>query len=96
MEPDVARAVHQRIDAVRSFDVSLGRRLVGTRTIQHGCAYRMAIDETAFRGTGDLGLFGAVLAEALSRTAAVNTFAELTVTGLKTGFQTTYAPRARS
>jgi type VI secretion system protein ImpG len=90
------RALHLRLEGLRAFDVTTGRRLVGERATRHGYAYRLTVDEGAFRGLGDMSLFGAALGEALSRSAPVNTFAELSLVGAKTGFHAVYAPRGRA
>ncbi|MGO8992076.1 MAG: type VI secretion system baseplate subunit TssF [Polyangiaceae bacterium] len=94
--PESVRAQHLRLEGLRAFEVTIARRLVAERATRHGYAYRLTVDESAFRGTGDLGLFGAALGEALSRSVPVNTFAELSVLGAKTGFRATYSPRSRA
>ncbi len=90
------RALHLRLDGLRACDITTARRMVGERATRHGYAYRVTVDESAFRGPGDLSLFGAALGEALSRSAPVNTFAELSLVGVKTGFRAVYAPRGRA
>lgn len=90
------RAMHLRVDSLRALDVGIARRAVGPRVTEHGYAYALTVDESAFSGAGDLGLFGAVLSEALARCAPVGTFAELTVLGARTGSRVVHRPRRRA
>jgi hypothetical protein len=94
--PEGNRGLHLRLAGLLSLEVSIARRTVAERATQHGYAYRLTVNESAFQGIGDLSLFGAVLGEALSRSAPVSTFVELTLVGAKTGFRTVYSPRSAS
>jgi type VI secretion system protein ImpG len=85
------QAMHQKLEGLRSLEVAVARRRVGERATQHGYAYNLTVDESAFRGPGDMGLIGAVVGEALGRCAPVSTFAELTLVGARTGSRTVYA-----
>jgi type VI secretion system protein ImpG len=88
-----ARAIYRCIDALRGFEVSVARRLLSGGAVVRGYLYSLRVDESAFRGVGELSLFGAALAEALARTTAVNTFTELVVHGIQTGRETMYRQR---
>lgn len=85
-----AAAMWARVEGIRAFEIGTARRLTADRAVRHGYAYRLTVDESGYQGPGDMGLFGAAIGEALARSAPVNTFAELTVVGLKTGSMARY------
>jgi type VI secretion system protein ImpG len=91
--PELVRAVHARIEGLRSLEVAIAHRSDPRGGIRRGYAYRLGVDEAAFRGPGDLGLFGACLGQALERSLAVNTFVELTVVGTRSGGSATFPSR---
>jgi type VI secretion system protein ImpG len=90
----VLRGAVQRIEALRSLKVGAARREISRRAIRLGYAYRLSVDEAAFRGPGELGLFGASLWEALGRSLPVNTFVDLTIVGTRGTFKATFPRKA--
>jgi type VI protein secretion system component VasA len=89
---EAVRAMHQRIDGIQAVDVEVARRSSPAGGIQRGYGYCLRVDESSFRGVGDLDLMAASVAEALARCAPVNTFVELSVLGAKTGVRLNHAP----
>jgi type VI secretion system protein ImpG len=87
------RAQQLRVASIESVTVGVARRAAGEAT-ERGYAYRIVVNESAFRGPGDLALFGVALGEALSRSSPVNSFAEVTLVGAKQTFSGVY-PRGR-
>jgi type VI protein secretion system component VasA len=94
IDPVLSRALQLRVEGLRELEVTVARRRVDGMTV-HGYAYRLVLDEAAFRGPGDIGLFGAALSEALSRSMPIHTFVELTVVGLRAGARSVHRPRRR-
>jgi type VI secretion system protein ImpG len=89
---EAVRAMHQRIEGIQGVDVEVARRTGPRGGTERGYGYRLRVDESSFRGVGDLDLTAAVIAEALARCAPVNTFVELSVAGTKTGVRLNHAP----
>ena len=87
---DQADTFAAQLAGLSKLDVSLARRETKARAIQTGYRYELAVDESAFVGRGQRGLFGAALAEALARCLPLTMFLELVVVGAKTGEATTY------
>jgi type VI secretion system protein ImpG len=80
------RAQHLQVLSLESLEVTIARRTGADGGVRRGYAYRLVVDESAFRGPGALALFGATVGEALSRSAPVGTFVELSLVGRKGTF----------
>ncbi len=88
------RSQELKIDALESLTASVGRH-IGPEPepdsgVQRGYAYRLVVDEAAFRGSGDLALFGATIAEALSRSLPVGAFVSLSLHGRRGTFEAVF------
>ena len=89
------RAQFLRIHALEGLEVSVARRVAPDGGVRRGHAYRLRVDESAFRGAGELGLFGATVGEALSRSSPVGTFVELTLVGRRGTFEAVFPTEGR-
>ena len=89
------RAQHLRVRGLESLEATVARRTGADGGVRRGYAYRLVVDESAFRGAGDLALFGATVEEALCRSAPVGTFVELSLVGRKGTFAALFPTERR-
>ncbi len=90
------RAHHLKIDALTEVTMSVARRVNADRSVRRGYAYRLVVDEAAFRGHGELALFGATVREGLGRSAPVGTFVDVTLVGRSGGFEALFPAEVRA
>ena len=77
------RSMHARVTAIENVEVGVARRQVASATVL-GYRYVVRVDETPFQSLGELDLFGAAIAEGVSRSLPARTFVEVHLQGLKT------------
>ncbi|MCL2779665.1 MAG: type VI secretion system baseplate subunit TssF [Polyangiaceae bacterium] len=90
IEPSLLRANLARVEAVKTAHVS-----VVSANNRHGYRASLAIDESAFRGIGDVGLFVRVVHAVLDAQASVNRFYECEVQCRKSGIAVRWPPEQR-
>jgi type VI secretion system protein ImpG len=91
-QPDVGRALEQRLQAILRLDAVPEERLFGGAPIR-GMHSTLHIDETAFANDGELYLFAALLEEFLALYVSLNSFSALTVRGARHGEVYRWNPR---
>ncbi len=84
------QAQHLRIRGLERLEIDVARRIGARGEVRRGTLYRLVVDEAAFRGRGDLALFGATLGEALARTAPVGSFSDVLLQGRRGTFAATF------
>ena len=84
------RAQTLRVCAFDRLEVGAVRRVGAEGAVRRGYGYRLVVDESAFRGPGDLALLGATLGEGLARAVPVGAFAELRLEGRRGTFSATF------
>jgi len=92
IDRQAARANQLRVAAIKSIDVRATDRLYRGAPIR-GIAAKLELDEGGFSSEGDMYLFANVLNEMFSSYVALNSFTQLSVTGMSTRVEYKWEPK---
>jgi len=92
IDRQAARANQLRVAAIRGVEVRATDRLFRGAPIR-GIAARLELDEGGFSSEGDMYLFASVLNEMFSSYVALNSFTQLSVTGMSTRVEYKWEPK---
>ncbi len=92
IDRQAARANQLRVAAIRAVEVRATDRLFRGAPIR-GIAARLELDEGGFSSEGDMYLFSSVLNEMFSSYVALNSFTQLSVTGMSTRVEYKWEPK---